>query len=140
MAQRRDRLGRFAGAGGGSSIPRGTVAKGGGGTRGSVARSVAAQGTARPNTGAKPRLQPKAGAKQVMKEGIGSPTGKARANWIKATAAERKAKKGLVAANKMGKSGKAQIAQAAAAKTYDKASSKAMKAMDAFQRVSSKKR
>ena len=69
-AYKRDSGGKFSGGGGGSSAPKGTIAKGGKGVSGSVARSVAATGgNTAPGKGMKPRLAVKAGAKQVMKEG-----------------------------------------------------------------------
>ena len=63
----RDSGGRFAsGGGGGTSNPKGTIAKGGNGMRGSVARGVqASQGRATPgaSVNAKPKLAAKAPAK-----------------------------------------------------------------------------
>ena len=136
---KRDSSGRFSG-GGGSSAPRGTIAKGGKGISGSVARSAAATGgTAAPAKGMKPRLAVKSGAKQVMKEGITTPKGKARAEWIKAQSSERKAKKNLSAAKKMGKTPKAQAVIANATQAFDKAQMKTLKASDAFAKANRKK-
>jgi hypothetical protein len=133
---KRDSSGRFS-SGGGSSAPRGTIAKGGKGISGSVARSTTATGgTAAPAKGMKPRLAVKGGAKQVMKEGINSPKGKARADWIKAQSSERKAKKNLSAAKKLGKTPKAQAAIGQATRALDKAQ---MKASDAFAKANRKK-
>ena len=125
----RDSRGRFAG-GGGSSAPRGTIAKGGRGTRGSVARSVAStQGQAKPAAGQAPRLKAKKAAQLVMKEGITSKAGSARAGAIKAEAAERKAKKQLSAAKKV-KGPQRQQAVSAATQALDKAQNNRRKAMD----------
>lgn len=136
---KRDSGGKFSG-GGGSSAPKGTIAKGGKGISGPVARSVAATGgKAAPAKGMKPRLAIKGGAKQVMKEGISSPKGKARADWIKAQAGERKAKKDLSTAKKMGKTPKAQAAIGEATRAFDKAQMKTLKASDAFAKANRKK-
>jgi len=136
---KRDGNGRFAG-GGGSSKPKGTIAKGGKGISGPVARSAAATGgKAAPAKGMKPRLAVKGGAKQVIKEGIDTPKGKTRADWIKAQASERKAKKNLSAAKKMGKTPKAQAAIANATQAFDKAQMKTLKASDAFAKANRKK-
>lgn len=139
-AYKRDSSGKFSGGGGGSSAPKGTIAKGGKGVSGSVARSAAATGgNAAPAKGMKPRLAVKGGAKQVMKEGIGSPKGKARADWIKAQSGERKAKKTLTAAKKMGKTPKAQAAIGVATRALDKAQMKTLKASDTFAKANRKK-
>jgi hypothetical protein len=109
---KRDSRGRFSG---GSSAPSGTIAKGGRGVSGSVARSVAAtQGKAKPSSaGQSPRLKVKAGAKLVIKEGINSPVGKARAGLIKATSQERMAQKEVRAAKKdKSVAGRARLADA----------------------------
>jgi hypothetical protein len=132
---KRDKNGRFAS--GGSSAPSGTVAKGGKGISGSVARSVAAQGIAGPSSkGKTPRLKVKAGAKAVMKEGINSPTGSARAEYIKARASGRAAAKEVSAAKKMKKGiardqalGKALGKQDKAEKAFVKANDKLAKAL-----------
>ena len=137
---KRDSGGKFSGGGGGSSAPKGTIAKGGKGVSGSVARSVAATGgNTAPGKGMKPRLAVKAGAKQVMKEGIGSPKGKARADWIKAQSGERKAKKDLSTAKKMGKTPKAQDAIVDATRALSKAQMKTLKASDTFAKANRKK-
>lgn len=131
---KRDGKGRFSG-GGGSSAPRGTIAKGGRGVSGSTARSIAAiQGRATPSGGT-PRLQAKAGAKRVMKEGIGSPSGKARAAKIKADASERAAKKQLSKAKKLPKGPRRQAAEIAAQRVLDKAQRARVKAEDAMVRA-----
>ncbi len=128
---KRDKNGRFAG--GGSSAPSGTIAKGGNGVRGSVARSTAALGKAAPSAaGQKPRLQVKKGAKLVMKEGINSPSGKARAGLLKAESAERKASKQVTAAKKAGKSPAAQAKQRTAFDALQKAQKAKVKAVDAL--------
>jgi hypothetical protein len=138
MARRtykRDKIGRFAS--GGSSAPSGTVAKGGKGISGSVARSVASEGIAGPSSkGKTPRLKAKAGAKAVMKEGINSPIGSARAGFIKARAAERAASKEVSAAKKLKKGpardqalGKALGKQDKAEKAFVKANDKLAKAL-----------
>ena len=136
---KRDSNGKFSGGGGGSSAPKGTIAKGGKGVSGSVARSVAATGgNTAPGKGMKPRLAIKGGAKQVMKEGIGSPKGKARADWIKAQSGERKAKKALTAAKKMGKTPKAQAAIGVTTRALDKAQLNRTKAEQKFFKVANK--
>lgn len=137
MARRykRDSYGRFAA--GGSSAPSGTIAKGGGGVRGSVARSTAAQGRAKPNAaGQTPRLKTKAGAKMVMKEGINSPTGKARAGAIKAASQERLALKEVRAAKKLPKGVARDTALGKAQTKLDKAERGKMKALDKLAKVS----
>ena len=134
----RDSIGRFAGRGG-SSAPQGTIAKGGRGVRGSVARSVAAtQGPAKPSAGQAPRLKAKKGAQLVMKEGITSKAGSARAGVIKAEAAERKAKKALSAAKKI-KGPEGQAKQIAATTALDKAQSQRTRAMDKLVKATRRK-
>jgi hypothetical protein len=133
---RRDRIGRFAGGG---SAPSGTIVRGGGGVSGSVARSLAAsQGPSKPNTSQKPRLQAKKGAKMVMKEGIGSPTGSARAAVIKASAAERKASREVSAAKKTkGPAGQAKLGKALT--NLDKAERAKVKALDKLTKAARRK-
>ena len=138
---KRDPGGRFSG-GGGSSTPKGTIAKGGKGVSGSVARSVAAtSGRAAPSSrGQAPRLKAKAGAKLVMKEGINSPVGSARAGAIKAAAAERSAKKGVSAAKKLPKGPKRDAALGAALTKLDKAERNSVKALDKLTKAASKRK
>lgn len=133
---RRDRIGRFAGGG---SAPSGTIARGGDGVRGSVARSIAAtSGPSKPKAGQKPRLEAKKGAKMVMKEGISSPAGSARASLIKASAAERKAAKEVSAAKKIkGGAGQAKLGKALTA--LEKAERAKLKASDRLVKATRRK-
>jgi len=133
----RDRIGRFAGGGG--SAPGGTIARGGGGVRGSVARSIAAtRGPSKPSAGQKPRLEAKKGAKMVMKEGISSPAGSARASVIKASAAERKASKEVSAAKKVkGAAGQAKLGKALT--NQDRAEKAKVKALDKLAKATRRK-
>ena len=127
----RDRIGRFAGGG---SAPGGTIARGGDGVRGSVARSIAAK----PSAGQKPRLEVKKGAKMVMKEGISSPAGSARASVIKASAAERKASKEVSAAKKVkGAAGQAKLGKALT--NQDRAEKAKVKALDKLAKATRRK-
>ena len=99
MAQKRDKNGRFAGgSGGGTSNPKGTIAKGGNGMRGSVARGIqATQGRAKPgaSVNAKPKLaaKPKASAaekkaalvKKVSNDALaGKKISKAKREYVRA--------------------------------------------------------
>ena len=141
MARRsykRDRIGRFSGGGGGST-PSGAIARGGGGVRGSVARSIAAtSGPSKPSVGQKPRLEAKKGAKLVMKEGIGSRAGSARASAIKASAAERKASKEVSAAKKVkGPARQSTLSKAIA--NQEKARTAEVKALDKLSKATRRK-
>ena len=133
---KRYRIGRFSGGG---SAPGGTIARGGGGVRGSVARSIASsQGPAKPSASQKPRLQAKKGAKLVMKEGINSPAGSARASAIKASAAERKARKEVSAAKKVkGPARQAKVSKAIS--TLEKARTAEVKALDKLSKATRRK-
>lgn len=137
---KRDSRGRFSG--GGSSSPKGTIAKGGKGVSGSVARSVAATGgKAAPNSGGQtPRLKAKAASKLVMKEGINSPVGSARAGAIKAEAAKRAANKAVSAAKKLPKGAKRDAALSKALGNQEKAQRNSLRAMDKLSKAARKRK
>jgi hypothetical protein len=83
-------------------------------------------------------LEAKKGAKMVMKEGISSPAGSARASAIKASAAERKASKEVSAAKKVkGAAGQAKLGKALT--NLDKAERAKVKALDKLAKATRRK-
>jgi hypothetical protein len=82
--------------------------------------------------------KPKKGAKLVMKEGINSPAGSARASAIKASAAERKARKEVSAAKKVkGPARQAKVSKAIS--TLEKARTAEVKALDKLSKATRRK-